>query len=163
MTVTLIDRFRGKYFFLSNFYAAPIERRGITYPTSEHAYQAAKTGDRQMKRKIAEATSPKQAKHFGYKVVMREDWEDVKLRVMKNIVRMKFKQNPDLSISLIGTYPAVLEEGNNHGDRFWGKVEGTGQNHLGRILTEVRKELMEHHQEITKRSFEVINEHKRQK
>ena len=39
-----INRFRGKYMFLSNFCSCKhgVEFEGQIYPTSEHAYQAAK-------------------------------------------------------------------------------------------------------------------------
>lgn len=137
-----ITSFRGQHAFLSNFYSAPIERRGIIYPTSEHAYQSAKTGCRKMKRRIAAASSPKQAKHLGYKVELRPDWEEVKYRVMENIVRMKFKQNPNLITRLIHTYPLSFIHDNNHGDKLWGTVNQIGRNHLGIILMTVRKEFM---------------------
>lgn len=39
----MIDRFRGKYWFLSNFYESPIEEENIVYPTLEHYFQAQKT------------------------------------------------------------------------------------------------------------------------
>ena len=38
-----IESFDKEFRFLSNFYRAPLMYRGIAYPTSEHAYQAAKT------------------------------------------------------------------------------------------------------------------------
>ncbi len=38
-----ITSFRGAYSFLSNFYWASVYYEGIMYPTSEHAFQAAKT------------------------------------------------------------------------------------------------------------------------
>lgn len=39
----MIERFDGMYKFLSNFYMTPIEYEGLVYPSSEHAFQAAKT------------------------------------------------------------------------------------------------------------------------
>lgn len=42
----MIDRFDGtKYRFLSNFWPAIVFYDGLEYPTTEHAYQAAKTLD----------------------------------------------------------------------------------------------------------------------
>lgn len=38
----MITSFEGKYSFLSNFYACQTEYHNVKYPTSEHAYQAAK-------------------------------------------------------------------------------------------------------------------------
>jgi len=40
---------------------------------------------------------------------------------------------------LEATAGAVLVEGNAWGDRFWGSVEGSGQNWLGRLLMEIRE------------------------
>lgn len=137
-----ITSFRGQHAFLSNFYTAPIERRGILYPTAEHAYQAAKTGSRKMKRRIAASPSPKLAKHLGYKVELRDDWEEVKFRIMLNIVRMKFKQNPNLIPRLLATWPEGLIHDNTHGDTLWGTVNQIGRNHLGIILMILRKEFM---------------------
>ena len=38
----MIDSFRGKYFFLSNFYGSPVLYDGITYQNNEAAFQAQK-------------------------------------------------------------------------------------------------------------------------
>lgn len=41
----MIKEFRGKYYFLSNFYEAPITYEGITYQNNEAAFQSAKVLD----------------------------------------------------------------------------------------------------------------------
>lgn len=41
----IIDEFTGDYMFLSNFSRWPCYYDGIIYPTSEHAFQAAKSLD----------------------------------------------------------------------------------------------------------------------
>lgn len=38
-----IRRFRGEYFFLSNFYETAVTIDGLTFPSSEAAFQAQKT------------------------------------------------------------------------------------------------------------------------
>ena len=40
-----VDRFRGKFAFLSNCHRHPFDCRGHTVPTAEHAFQGAKTRD----------------------------------------------------------------------------------------------------------------------
>ena len=45
MKYEVINEFQGKYRFLSNFYPCDIVYEGIQYPSTEHAYQAAKTLD----------------------------------------------------------------------------------------------------------------------
>lgn len=43
-----IDEFRGKYFFLSNFYSAPVEYQGYRFENNEAAFQAAKCPERML-------------------------------------------------------------------------------------------------------------------
>jgi ribA/ribD-fused uncharacterized protein len=138
----LINNFRGEYFFLSNFYPVAIWNAGIRYPSAEHAYQAAKTVVRTERITIAACETPAQAKRMGRKVTLRPDWDSVKLAVMKRIVARKFSI-PSLAKRLVATFPAELWEGNGWGDRYWGVCAGVGANHLGKILMEVRRELME--------------------
>ena len=38
----MINQFKDEYFFLSNFYLAPVEYKGITYTNNEAAFQAQK-------------------------------------------------------------------------------------------------------------------------
>jgi len=133
-----IDKFSGNYRFLSNFYPAIIIHHGITYPTSEHLYQAAKTTDFELRKKIAALPTPGNAKRAGRNLKIRANWDDIKVVIMKQIVLMKFKQNPKLISMLTATGNAYLEEGNTWGDKFWGVCGGVGENHLGEILMDVR-------------------------
>lgn len=72
----MIDSFRGKYAFLSNFYPSPVELDGYVYPTVEHAYQAAKTEDVDARMSILTADKPATAKALGRGVPLREGWDD---------------------------------------------------------------------------------------
>lgn len=135
-----IDNFRGKYFFLSNFYLAPVTFEGLTYQNNEAAFQAAKCLQKQDRIPFTKM-DPSTAKHTGRHVHLRKDWENVKYQIMENIVRNKFQQNPDLAQKLIATKDAYLEEGNTWGDRIWGTVNHIGENHLGKILMKIRTEL----------------------
>ncbi len=138
---TRIDEFRGKYYFLSNFYACYVLYEGETWKTTEHAFQAMKTIDLKEREEIRKAPSPGVAKRLGRKVKMREDWEKIKDDVMYQIVLQKFKQNKDLRNALVQTGDALLIEGNSWGDFYWGMCRGEGQNKLGHILMQVRKEM----------------------
>ena len=64
---------------------------------------------------------------------------------MEDIVRAKFTQNQDMKQQLLATGNLVLVEGNGWHDTFWGVdlKTGEGENHLGRILMQVREELRE--------------------
>ena len=60
---------------------------------------------------------------------------------MHDIVYAKFSQNPILRQKLINTQDMILIENNTWNDTFWGVCNGVGENHLGKILMEVREEL----------------------
>nr|DAX47269.1 MAG TPA: NADAR protein [Caudoviricetes sp.] len=130
-----IDNFKGKYFFLSNFYMADVEYNGIKYSNNEAAFQAQKCPERA---KEFSALDPSQAKRKGRKIKLRPDWENVKYGIMFDIVIAKFKQNPELLDKLIKTGTSQLVEGNTWGDTTWGVYRHKGKNYLGRILMKVR-------------------------
>ncbi len=50
-------------------------------------------------------------------------------------------QNPELCRLLLSTGNRSLVEENTWGDTFWGTVNGYGENHLGRILIDIRAKL----------------------
>ena len=137
-----IDIFRGTYFFLSNFYEAPVEYGGLRYLNNEAAFQAQKCLTEEEKQGFTQLP-PNKAKRLGRQVVLRSDWEQVKVGIMEEIVRAKFTQNTDLRNQLLATRDAELVEGNNWNDTFWGVhlSNGKGENHLGQILMKVRSEL----------------------
>lgn len=139
--MTVISSFQGEYFFLSNFFYSPVEFDGEIYPAVEHAFQAAKTFDAELRQGILQASSPAQAKHQGRTVPLRSDWEQVKFEIMFMLLKFKFS-HPDLRQKLLETGDAELIEGNNWGDKVWGCVSYKGQwigkNHLGKLLMKVR-------------------------
>lgn len=133
-----IDRFKGKYYFLSNFYGAPVMYGGIEYRNNEAAFQAQKDPDKAVE---FASLQPNEAKRRGRRVNLRKDWEGVKDDIMYDIVFDKFTRNPELREALLATEDAELIEGNDWGDTYWGVCEGKGKNRLGRILMRVRDEL----------------------
>lgn len=145
-----ITSFSGPHRFLSNFFPAEIEYGAATYRTVEHAYQAAKTEDPLQRQHVGMAPTPGQAKSRGRKVTMRPQWELVKIEVMRGLLRQKF-QDPELRGKLLATADRQLIEGNTWGDRYWGAVFTLypghpasvleGENHLGKLLMEIREEL----------------------
>jgi N-glycosidase YbiA len=137
-----IESFTGNHRFLSNFYPSPIEYQGIRYPSVEHAYQAAKVCDGQEIQKIAisKLTTASEAKKFGRKITMRADFDQIKLRVMEELIRLKFATEP-LRGRLQNTGSRKLIEGNYWNDTFWGICRGKGDNHLGETLMRIRREM----------------------
>lgn len=140
----VIGEFFGEYRFLSNFAQSRIVWRGLSWPTVEHAYQAAKSTDPAVQEQIRQLATPGFAKRAGKIVQLRPDWEDVKVSIMTELVWLKFTQNPHLAAKLLNTGDAILEEGNTWNDRFWGICpprSGIGENYLGWILMVVRDRL----------------------
>lgn len=80
-------------------------------------------------------------KAWGKTVDLRSDWSEVRLQVMEDILRIKFSQE-QFKQKLLATGNEELVEGNWWHDKFWGQCPvGTGENHLGKLLMKIRKEL----------------------
>lgn len=135
--MSTIASFTEDYRFLSNFYADT--PRGTTL---EHHYQAAKTDDPEWAARIMLARTPNDAKKLGRRCPMRDSWDEERLTVMLVLLRMKFSDTR-LTKKLLKTKNAKLVEGNTWGDTYWGVYKNEGQNHLGRLLMQVRTELRE--------------------
>lgn len=133
-----ISEFKGKYFFLSNFYSAPVTYLGKSFKNNEAAFQSAKCPERSDE---FLNLNPSEAKRLGRRVRLRNDWEEVKNDVMYDICKAKFSQNPKLAQLLINTGYADLIEGNTWGDKVWGVCDGVGENRLGKILMRIRTEM----------------------
>ena len=150
-----IDHFAYEHDFLSNFAPAVVEFEGVNYATVEHAYQAAKT--RYVDKRVVFSLdfnpnlTPGTAKKIGRNIELRDDWEKIKVPIMRGLLLQKFS-NVDRKLKLLKTGDAYLEEGNWWHDIFWGvchhKMEGKtcrelehkpfGGNHLGYLLMDVR-------------------------
>lgn len=137
-----ITGFFGPYRWLSNFAPSPIDADGLTYPTAEHAYQAAKTLDPDERLGIARARTPAIAKRLGRTCALRPNWDAISTAVMLEILAAKFA-DPDLGAQLLQTYGRELIEYNTWGDVHWGAVaQGSklrGGNRLGLCLMFIRE------------------------
>ena len=152
-----MNRFEGRYAFLSNFYPCKIEYQGIEYPSTEHYYVAMKVNTQQLidgvhytpadfREVASRVKTPGAVKHLGQKAQVRKDWDTKKLEVMIWALREKFKY-PELAEMLLSTGNQELIEGNWWHDVFWGvcsceKCGNKGKNHLGKMLMQVREELI---------------------
>ena len=133
-----IDSFDGEYRFLSNFYPDD------SCETLEHKYQAAKATNAEDYFSVLHAPTPAKAKKQVRAINgWIENWDARKLRVMEQLLREKFSDEP-LRSQLLSTRPHELIEGNWWGDTFWGVDlrTGKGQNHLGKLLMEIREDLI---------------------
>lgn len=135
--------FSGTLNFLSNMYPClvtiQIGKDTFTFQSSEAAFQAGKCMNPKDISLFVEAKTGYVAKHIGRKVKMRPDWDVYRIQWMQQVVQAKFEQNPGLKTRLLETYPLELVETNTWRDTFWGVCNGVGENHLGRILMDVRE------------------------
>jgi len=149
---TPILKFKEQFEFLSNFFMCAITYDGIVYPSTEHAYQAAKAMNHVDKIRISRLKTPGEAKREGRKIAMRPDWDQIKDQVMYDICKMKFSI-PYFKTQLLLTGDAFLQEGNNWHDNYWGVCGCNNcpqhrvfpkeqQNHLGKVLMQIRAELL---------------------
>lgn len=139
-----INCFDGEYSFLSNFYEKDFQLNGITYKTSEHAFQSIKAKYPDQAKQVREAATPGQAKRLGRKVDLVDGWNESRVAVMTEIIRAKFTSDQEMRDKLLSTADALLIEGNYWHDNFWGDCSCSrcsnkpGLNNLGKILMLVR-------------------------
>jgi ribA/ribD-fused uncharacterized protein len=129
-----------KYGEFSNFSSFNIYLLGTTWKTTEHYFQARKFHDSNIVLKIMDATSPKEAAWIGRDLnnKIRNDWELIKIDVMREAIYAKFTQHNCLRELLLSTNDELIIEASPY-DYFWGEgAEKTGKNYLGQILMEVR-------------------------
>lgn len=127
----------------SNFAAFPIFLNGKSWPTVEHYFQAAKFEDEALKEKLREISSPMEVAKEGRKrkYPLRENWEEVKEKVMALALWAKFLQHPQLREELLSTGQAKIIE-HTRNDAYWGDGgDGSGKNRLGTLLVEAREAL----------------------
>lgn len=134
-------------YLFSNWSAHAVEIFGELFPTAEHAYHYKKY-DRdypEIAKRIKSARSPYLCKEItretGVKDKCRKDWDDIKIDVLREILRAKFKQHEEVRRNLKATGDRQLVE-NSPVDYFWGcGKDGSGQNWLGKIWMEIRDEI----------------------
>ena len=152
----IIKPFRGDYAFLSNMWECPVYYNNVDFPSSEHAYQAAKYNDMAIRLRIAALPTPSKAKSFWREHPELVDHKRMasftrsKTSIMAEILADKFTRNSNLKQLLLETIPhQLVEEGWWH-DNFWGTCtcgnkDGRhpqclrpGRNELGQILMRLR-------------------------
>jgi len=127
----------------------PIKINDIEIKNSEALYQALRyTEQPQIQKEIIIQNSPMTSKMKSkkYREVCREDWNDIRIRVMRWCLRVKLIQNWDSFGGLLmkTSEKQIVEESNK--DRFWGAIPFddetlVGVNALGRLLMELRAEM----------------------
>lgn len=122
-----------------------INQKEYVFTSSEVAFQASKC---QNAEDIIQFTDKNlhsgDSFRKGRRVLLRNDWEDVKTNVMIDILTCKFTQFDDLREILLSTEDSYMIEHTpiKGRDKFWADDnDGTGQNNLGLCLMTVRKNI----------------------
>ncbi len=137
------------YGVFSNLYRRTIIFEGVTYATSEHAYQAGKARKDNVREWMLNAPSPSlvaMVAHGLYVWDVAPNWSKIKFDRMRAVLLAKFSQHDDLRKILLDTGNARLVESatvKNSVNLEWGEVNGKGKNMLGVLLMEVRTLLRE--------------------
>lgn len=145
----MINKFRDENRFLSNFTPVNIIFDGVIYPSTEHAYVAAKTLNRQVRDDVRRCKTAGEAKRVGRSISLRPDWNEVRTELMENFLRQKFDVQYFQEL-LMQTGTQTIVEGNTWHDNFWGSCvcqnktcNNTGSNNLGKLLMKIRGELQQ--------------------
>lgn len=141
-----IKSFKGEYAFLSNMASVPIRYMLLNFTCTEAAYNAAKCDDLKDQQQFV-GLNGYQAKKLGRTIRLRSGWHEAKLKVMHDLLWLKFTQQPFKS-QLLATGDAILIEGNYWHDNFWGsctcpRCNNQGANNLGKLLMQIRETLKE--------------------
>lgn len=139
----MITEFQNEHRWLSNFAPVKIKLDGLEFPSVEHAYMSAKSDDAEWKKFCSNPNNKAgDVKTQSRNVTLKEDWNEIKLEVMKECVTQKFSQEP-YKTKLLETGTQHIQEGNRWNDKFWGVCLKTnkGENHLGRLIMDVRSAL----------------------
>ena len=119
---------KGPYKCLANSYPTSVIVEGITYPSVEHAFQAAKVLDRTVKFKISKMSNLAEVRKLLSDEWTRPNWNEVKYATLHQLVKLKFESNKDLAKVLTNT-----------GTK---RIGGKQDSELGSILMKVRGEIL---------------------
>lgn len=135
----------GPFKDFSNFKKCQIVLNNKEYISVENWIQSQKFvgTDDEYAEKIRTTSNPALTRIMGKskKHPIREDWDNIRNKVMLQGLRAKFKTHTALTDLLLSTGNALIEE-ESPTDSYWGiGVDGTGNNTMGKLLMQVREEL----------------------
>lgn len=122
----------------------PIIYDGYYYHTVEHFFHAMKNKDVFYRAVIACAETPGAAKGMGQRVRLRDDWKDIREKVMLFALTHKFAEGTAWRKKLDNTEGYSIVEWNSWHDNIWGDCvcadcrKTEGQNILGKLLMRIR-------------------------
>lgn len=141
------------YGWLGNMSPYPIKWEGKTWRTSEALFQALRFSDEEIREKIREQKSPMAAKMVAKPFKDSRLFEPVSADDIHNMftcILLKVEQHPELKEKLLETGDLlIVEDVTSRGARgtnlLWGAMlkdgEWQGQNILGKVWMEIRKNL----------------------
>lgn len=144
--------------YLSNFHICKIvdPATGILFKSSEQMFMYYKCkyhGDKEAMERCTQETNPKNVKAIGREIKnFTETWNTsgAAYRAMLYVNILKYSQNEQIKLSLLGTGNKTLVEAAGTNDYIWGcgfrandekinfETNWTGTNLLGKVLMEVR-------------------------
>ena len=133
-----IEGFNGYFQFLRAEFPAKVLFEGEIYNSVAHALEAAKTEDPTERRRIRKAPTHREMLQVARHVQQPPNWTAVRLVIMEQLLRDKFRRDRELRERLKGTgarplinvVPSAARTGGaGGGDKaFWGVVEqGAGE------------------------------------
>ena len=141
----VIGFYPREFYPFDNFSSFKVEWNGYLFASVEEAYQAASFmgSDEELVEKIKKSHSADEAQRIAYanRDKRREDWDDVKISIMEELLRLKIEQNPYVKKKLLQTGDYMIVE-DSPKDDFWGwGPNRNGQNNLGKLWMKLREEL----------------------
>lgn len=141
----VIGFYPREFYPFDNFSSFKVEWNGYLFASVEEAYQAASFMgiDEELVEKIKKSHSADEAQRIAYanRDKRREDWDDVKISIMEELLRLKIEQNPYVKKKLLQTGDYMIVE-DSPKDDFWGwGPNRNGQNNLGKLWMKLREEL----------------------
>lgn len=138
------------FYVLSNFSAFTIMWKGLRFDTSEAVYHWEKfnnPGLTPFETAVLDSIRCAPSAHVAFKIgqehkrLRRPDWDDVKVDVMREILRAKADQHEYVRRKLLATGDRELIE-DSWRDDFWGwGPNRDGMNALGKLWMEIRAEI----------------------
>lgn len=133
------------FYVLSNFSSFSLKWKGLRFDTSEAAYHWEKFAATApfIAEKILLAISAHEAFKIAEanKHLRRPNWDDIKVEIMRDILRAKVEQHEYVRRKLIETGDRELIE-DSWRDDFWGwGPNKDGKNMLGKLWMYIREEL----------------------
>lgn len=158
MTEQKYTFFWGKASPFSQWYKCKFTVDYIVFSSAEQAmmyFKAILFGDIKMSKKILQTYDPKECKALGRRVENFDElvWIQTREEIVYRINKAKFTQNKHLCNRLLATKGTILVEASPY-DKIWGiglsesdlrakdENQWRGQNLLGKILTELREEIL---------------------